>query len=60
MVATGLFVTVSRTTLKDAGTVRSSYAKTIKVSRDGVYRTKVPGDAMHVNGFSATRTVTAG
>ena len=56
----GRFVTVSRTTLKDAGTVRSTYAKRITVSRDGVYRTKVPGDAKHVNGFSVARTVTAG
>jgi hypothetical protein len=55
----GRFVTVSRTTLRDAGTTRSKYAKSVTVSRDGVYRTKVPGDAKHVNGFSTTRTVSA-
>jgi hypothetical protein len=55
----GRFVTVSKTTLQDAGTTRSSYAKSVTVSRDGVYRTKVPGDAKHVNGFSTTRTVSA-
>ena len=56
---TGRFVTVARTTLRDAGTVRSSYSKPVTVSRDGVYRVKVPGDARHVNGFSSTRTVSA-
>jgi hypothetical protein len=56
----GRFVTVARTTLRDAGTVYSTYAKRVTVSRDGVYRAKVPGDAKHVNGFSVTRTVTAG
>ena len=55
----GRFVTVARTTLRDAGTLRSSYAKSVTVSRDGVYRTKVPGDTRHVNGFSTLRTVSA-
>ena len=55
----GRFITVAKTTLKDAGTVRSSYSKLVTVTRDGVYRTKVPGDTKHVNGFSAARSVSA-
>lgn len=58
--STGRFVTVARATLRDAGTVFSSYSRRVRVSRDGVYRVKVAGDADHVNGFSRTRTLDAG
>lgn len=54
---TGRFVTVARTTLRDAGAARSSYSRRIKVVRDGVYRVKVPGDGDHVNGFSRARSI---
>lgn len=57
---TGRFVTVARTTLRDAGTTFSSYSRRIRVNRSGVYRVKVAGDADHVNGFSRTRTLTVG
>jgi hypothetical protein len=57
--STGRFVTVARTALRDAGTVYSSYSRRIRVNRDGVYRVKVAGDADHVNGFSALRTLNA-
>lgn len=53
----GRWVTVTTTTLKDAGTTRSTYSRRIRVSRDGTYRVKVSGDADHVNGFSRTRTL---
>ena len=56
---TGRWVTVTSTTLKDAGTTRSSYSRSIRVSRDGTYRVKVSGDADHVNGFSRTIGVDA-
>ena len=57
---TGRFVTVTRTTLRDAGTVRSSYAKRIRIFRGGVYRVKIVGDSDHINGFSRLRTITVG
>jgi hypothetical protein len=53
----GRFVTVARTTLRDAGTDHSTYQRRVRLFRDGAYRVKVPGDADHVNGFSTTRTL---
>ncbi|HVF76659.1 MAG TPA: hypothetical protein VNA28_00055 [Solirubrobacteraceae bacterium] len=53
---TGRYVTIARTTLRDAGDVRSSYSRRVLV-RDGVYRVKVTGDADHINGFSRARTI---
>ena len=55
--STGRFVTVARTTLRDAGDERSSYRRRLRIRRDGVYRVKVRGDADHVNGFSRKRKV---
>ena len=55
--ATGRFITVSRTTLRDAGDMRSTYSRRVRVSRDGVYRVKVTGDTDHINGFSRLRNV---
>jgi hypothetical protein len=53
----GSFITVSRSTLRDAGDVKSAYSRRVRVSRDGVYRVKVAGDGDHVNGFSRLRTL---
>lgn len=58
--STGRFVTVARTTLRDAGTTSSRYSRRVRVNRDGVYRVKVAGDADHVNGFSRTLSVKVG
>ncbi len=55
--ATGRFVTVARTTLRDAGQARSTYSRRLRVRRDGVYRVKVSGDGDHVNGFSRARAI---
>jgi hypothetical protein len=57
---TGRFVTVARTTLRDAGDARSSYNRRVRVYRDGVYRVKVPGDSQNINGFSRLRRITVG
>jgi hypothetical protein len=54
---TGRWVTVARTTLRDAGTSRSSFSRRLRITRDGTYRVKVSGDTDHVNGFSRTRTL---
>lgn len=54
---TGRWVTVARTTLRDAGTSRSSYSRRIRATTDGTYRVKVAGDSDHVNGFSRTRSL---
>ena len=50
---TGGWTTVARTTLRDAGTDVSTYAKRVKVSRTGTYRVHVPSsDADHLAGTS--------
>ena len=56
--SSGRFLTVARTTLRDAGEARSTYSRRVRVSRDGVYRVKVTGDADHINGISRLRTLT--
>jgi hypothetical protein len=55
--STGRFVTIARATLQDAGDARSRYSKRVRITRDGEYRVKLPGDADHVNGFSRRRTL---
>ena len=56
---TGSWVTVARTTLRDAGTDVSTYAKRVKVGRTGTYRVRVPSsDADHLTGTSRRRTLT--
>lgn len=57
---TGRWVTVVSTTLRDAGTTRSSFSRRIRVSRDGTYRVKVSGDTQRVNGFSRLRRIDVG
>lgn len=56
--STGSFITVVRTTLRDAGDTRSTYSRRVRVFRDGVYRVKVAADADHANGLSRLRSVT--
>jgi hypothetical protein len=58
--STGRFTTVARTTLRDAGTVFSSYSRRVRINRDGTYRVKMAGDADHVNGFSRLIAIDAG
>lgn len=53
----GRFITVIRTTLRDAGDAESTYSRRVRVFRDGVYRVKIAGDSDHVNGFSRLRTI---
>lgn len=53
----GRFVTVARTRLRDAGTVRSTYSRRVRVYRDGVYRVRVTGDGDHINGLSRLKTI---
>ena len=55
--STGGFITVARTTLRDAGDAKSTYSRRVRAFRDGVYRVKVTGDADHINGFSRMRSV---
>ena len=59
--ATGGWRTVGRATLVATtpvnGVARSKYAKRIRVSRRGTYRTRLaPADGDHVTGYSARRT----
>lgn len=55
--ASGRFITVARTALRDAGVARSAFSRRVRVFRDGVYRVKVAGDGDHVNGFSRARSI---
>ncbi len=55
--ASGRFVTVARTLLRDAGADHSRYSRRVRILRDGVYRVKVPGHDDHINGFSRLRTI---
>jgi hypothetical protein len=55
--STGGWATLARPALLDAGTLKSTYTKQLRVRSDGVYRVKVSGDGDHVNGFSRTRTL---
>jgi hypothetical protein len=56
--ASGGWLTVARPGLRDAGTVKSTYTRRLRIFRDAVYRVKVAGDGDHVNGFSRLRTLT--
>jgi hypothetical protein len=47
---------VGRTTLADAGTTRSVYAKRIRVCRDSTFRARVVRDADHATGDSRARS----
>lgn len=55
---TGRWVTIARTTAKAAGTDLSSYARRVRIHRTAVYRVKVVGDALFVNGISTVRKLT--
>ncbi|WP_022929375.1 hypothetical protein [Patulibacter americanus] len=54
----GVFRTVARAQLRDAGTSRSTYSRRLRVRSTGVYRTKIAQHADHTNGYSALRTLT--
>jgi hypothetical protein len=55
--ASGGFKTIAKTTLLDAGSTKSKYAKAVRISKSGTYRALVPGDANYLEG-SAQRTIT--
>jgi hypothetical protein len=55
--AGGVFKTIAKTTLRDAGSTKSKYAKAVRISKSGTYRVLVPGDAKYLEG-SAQRTIT--
>ena len=57
-VAPGRWRTVKRATLKDVpGGTCSSYARRVRVRRDGTYRTFLPADADHAKSNSRTRRI---
>ncbi|HUR85238.1 MAG TPA: hypothetical protein VMY78_07825 [Solirubrobacteraceae bacterium] len=56
--SSGGFITVSRTTLRDAGDAKSTYSRRLRVFRDGVYRVKIAGDGDHISGYSRLRALT--
>lgn len=57
--SSGSWTTVARTALRDASASHSTYARRVRVHRDGQYRVKVAGDADHLSGFSRPRFIDA-
>ncbi len=55
--ASGRWATVAQTRLKDAGDVRSTYSRRLRVRSDGVYRVLVPQHDDHINGISRPRAI---
>ncbi len=55
--STGSFRTIARTTLLDDGVARSKYRRSIRITRDGVFRVVFPADSEHTTGTSRTRTI---
>jgi hypothetical protein len=54
----GKFRTVARTLLAHSATAgQSVYSKRIRVTRTGVYRTRVVHDAFHADGISSKRRI---
>jgi hypothetical protein len=54
----GRWTTVARTVARDAGADLSTYSVRVRIRSSGVYRVKVLGDLVYVNGISRTVTVT--
>lgn len=55
--STGSFNTIARIKLVDAGDVRSSYSRRIRVSKSATYRVIIPATRSLGAGTSATRTL---
>jgi hypothetical protein len=53
----GVFRTVAKARLRDAGSARSVYSRRLRVLRDAVFRARVAGDAAYATGLSSARTV---
>jgi len=53
----GVFRTVAKARLRDAGSARSVYSRRLRVLRDVVLRARVAGDAAYSTGLSSVRTV---
>ena len=54
---TGAFVTVAKTVLKDAGTTRSVYSRSLRVRKNGVFLVKVAATPENLEGTSPTRSI---
>jgi hypothetical protein len=52
-----VFTTIAKTTLRDAGSTKSKYAKAVRISKSGTYRVLVPGDSKYLEG-EAQRAIT--
>ena len=53
----GVFRTVAKARLRDAGSARSVYSRRLRVLRDAVFRARVAGDASYATGLSSARAV---
>jgi len=55
--STGGWVTVARTTLRRLDAGHSYYGRRLRIYRNGMYRTRVAGDANHIAGTSPLRRI---
>jgi plastocyanin len=53
----GVFRTVAKARLRDAGGARSVYSRRLRVLRDAAFRARVAGDAAYATGLSSARAV---
>jgi plastocyanin len=53
----GVFRTVAKARLRNAGSARSVFSRRLRVLRDAVFRARVAGDAAYATGVSSARTV---
>jgi hypothetical protein len=53
----GVFRTVAKARLRNAGSARSVYSRRLRVLRDAVFRARVARDAAYATGLSSARTV---
>ena len=53
----GVFRTVAKARLRDAGSARSVFSRRLRVLRDAVFRARVAGDTAYATGVSSARTV---
>jgi len=56
--ATGRWVTLTHAVLRDAGTTRSVYRRSVRIRSSGAYRVKIAAHADHANGISRIRVIT--
>jgi plastocyanin len=53
----GSYRTVAKAELRDAGDARSKYSRKLRISGDGVFRARIPGDGDHATATSLAKRI---